>query len=278
MKYWKKKKNRMIKITKDTTDIPISLLPAFEDLFLNKKIDRLAKTTHEKRMLLIKNGSYIDSNEFNSRYKLEDIRKKLITIYNHKCAYCEQKVEQYNVEHYRPKSIYYWLAFSWDNLILACPYCNFHKGIKFELGGKAETLKNTDDNIKKINNLSSTYDTTEKPKMVNPEISDPKGTVKFGKDGSIDSDNINFKYTIEECKISRTYLRDGRRKILDDLRKEIALAYSKNDEDEVIPVLRHIITTFKENSQNLKNEFIAFREFAIASGWISEILKEEKEA
>lgn len=268
----------MVKITKDTTDIPISLLPAFDDLFLNKKIDKIAKTTHEKRMLLIKNGSYIDSNEFNSRYKLDDIRKKLITIYNHKCAYCEQKVEQYNVEHYRPKSIYYWLAFSWDNLILACPYCNFYKGIKFELIGKAETLNNTVDTIKKINSLSFTYDVVEKPKMVNPEISDPKGVVKFDKDGSIDSDDINFKYTIEECKISRTYLRDGRRKILDDLRKEITFAFSDNDKDDQIPVLKHIIKTFRENSLNVKNEFIGFREFAITSGWLSEIVKEIKEA
>lgn len=55
-----------------------------------------------------------------------------------KCCYCETKIPcGFNdVEHYRPKGEadrmpgsslthgYWWLAFSWDNLLFACPACN----------------------------------------------------------------------------------------------------------------------------------------------------------
>ena len=57
---------------------------------------------------------------------------------HHKCCYCEQRVPKgfNDVEHYRPKCRadrrpgctlthgYWWLAFTWDNLLFACPGCN----------------------------------------------------------------------------------------------------------------------------------------------------------
>ena len=57
---------------------------------------------------------------------------------HYKCCYCELKIkERYNdVEHYRPKGRasrepgsaekhgYWWLAFTWVNLLFACPSCN----------------------------------------------------------------------------------------------------------------------------------------------------------
>lgn len=57
---------------------------------------------------------------------------------HYKCCYCEKKVtKSFNdVEHYRPKACadrrpgctdrhgYWWLAFTWDNLLLSCPTCN----------------------------------------------------------------------------------------------------------------------------------------------------------
>lgn len=56
----------------------------------------------------------------------------------YKCCYCERKLTAAfnDVEHYRPKARanrspgcaathgYWWLAFTWDNLLFACPSCN----------------------------------------------------------------------------------------------------------------------------------------------------------
>jgi hypothetical protein len=44
-----------------------------------------------------------------------------------KCAYCEANTEVVahgDVEHYRPKSIYWWLAYTYDNYLFACQICN----------------------------------------------------------------------------------------------------------------------------------------------------------
>lgn len=56
----------------------------------------------------------------------------------HKCCYCEKRILKCfnDVEHYRPKCRadrlpgctltrgYWWLAFTWNNLLFACPSCN----------------------------------------------------------------------------------------------------------------------------------------------------------
>ena len=66
------------------------------------------------------------------------VKPELWTAQYHKCCFCEQKITRsYNaVEHYRPKTEairwpgsvekngYWWLAYTWENLLLACPVCN----------------------------------------------------------------------------------------------------------------------------------------------------------
>jgi uncharacterized protein (TIGR02646 family) len=266
----------MIKINKDVKAVPLSLIPAFIDLFPDRgTIPVLAKTTHEKRLLLIKIGAYIDKDEYNDRYKKEDIRDALKTIYSNKCAYCEQKIEQYHIEHYRPKDIYYWLAFSWDNLIMACPTCNQNKGVHFELIGEKTTFINNDHNLRNINNISSQYDIDEQPKMVNPEITDPLGKIKFQKNGLIESKDLRFAYTIEKCKIDRDYLNDERRKLLDIYRRDIRDILIENedayDQKKAISI---IIRKFIQDSKDLELQFLGFRRYAIISGWLNDIIKE----
>ena len=44
-----------------------------------------------------------------------------------KCAYCESKADHVahgDVEHFRPKSVYWWLAYCYDNYAYSCQICN----------------------------------------------------------------------------------------------------------------------------------------------------------
>lgn len=54
-----------------------------------------------------------------------------------KCAYCEANTEVVahgDVEHFRPKSIYWWLAYTYDNYLYACQICNqIYKGDNFPI-------------------------------------------------------------------------------------------------------------------------------------------------
>lgn len=58
-----------------------------------------------------------------------------------KCAYCEAHtavVAHGDVEHFRPKSVYWWLALCVDNYVFSCQICNqSFKGDKFPVFGEA---------------------------------------------------------------------------------------------------------------------------------------------
>lgn len=54
--------------------------------------------------------------------------KELLKAESHgKCAYCEASTETVahgDVEHFRPKSVYWWLAYCYDNYLFSCQICN----------------------------------------------------------------------------------------------------------------------------------------------------------
>lgn len=55
------------------------------------------------------------------------VKPTLADMQQLKCCYCEKRQEQAkyrDVEHYRPKSLYWWLAWTWENLLFACIDCN----------------------------------------------------------------------------------------------------------------------------------------------------------
>lgn len=60
-----------------------------------------------------------------------------------KCAYCEGKaahVAHGDVEHFRPKAVYWWLAYCYDNYVYSCQICNqSYKSANFPMGGTALT-------------------------------------------------------------------------------------------------------------------------------------------
>lgn len=269
----------MIKVNKDLNDIPESLIPAIEDMFEGGRIPRTSKTTHQRRIELIKNGEYIDDEAYNSRYKTEDVKEKLFALYHHKCAFCETKAEQLHVEHYRPKKgryPYHWLAYSWDNLLLACPTCNENKGTLFEIEGQRVPPINDDlSYLNNINSLSANYDAIERPKLVNPETTDPEDNIDFTEDGKIGSHNERILYTIATCKLDRKYLNDNRRRIFDEFKRRVTSIYVEYGDSPNLEILiSQLIRDYIHESKDLENEYLAFRRYTIKKRWLNEYLKE----
>ena len=71
-----------------------------------------------------------------AKYRHSDVKMVLVTMFGGKCAYCESKfrhIEYGHIEHYKPKSRFPELTFTWSNLLLACGVCNGpeHKGDLF---------------------------------------------------------------------------------------------------------------------------------------------------
>lgn len=255
----------MRRIEKYLLDIPGTLVVADK------------KTTHNRRKELIAKGAYIDEPKYNSRYKTSDIKDKLNSIYHHKCAYCEDHAEQTHVDHYRPKKDYYWLAYSWDNLICSCPTCNQFKTNDFAIKGKKATPPKITDDLSDINIWSSQkYDRQEKPMLLNPERDNLNDVFLFDMEGHIRSNNNSrADYTIEICHLDRKELVDERRKIVDDFRKAIVAEMScLSTEDEFICAVEVLTRDFLRNSEDITNTFTAYRKAAVE--WLGDIINEIK--
>ena len=70
---------------------------------------------------------------------LDVFRTKL----HRKCGYCEVGTEAVfggELDHFRPKGTYWWLAYDWSNYVLSCKTCNTNKGQKFPLKEKVTPI------------------------------------------------------------------------------------------------------------------------------------------
>lgn len=59
---------------------------------------------------------------------------QLVAEANGKCAYCEWHIgSSGQIDHFRPRALYWWLAYCYDNLVWACSTChsNTYKGDRF---------------------------------------------------------------------------------------------------------------------------------------------------
>lgn len=253
----------MRRINKDLADIPATLVVSEDQL------------THQRRKELIRQGKYIDEQKYNSRYKTDDIKEKLDALYHHKCAFCEIRVEQGHVEHYRPKQQYYWLAYSWDNLIYGCPTCNQFKGTNFEIKGKMAAPPSEADDLSDINTCSSQKnDQQEKPMLLNPERDNLNGAFLFDMGGHIkDNNNDRADYTIRNCNLNREYLVDSRRKIINDFRNKVISEFLNAETKEVkAKILSFLVEDFINSTNDETQTFTAFRKAAI--DWLDDIVKD----
>lgn len=147
------------------------------------------------------------------------VREALEFSHLGKCAFCEVEIRPGatpQVEHYRPKAGvrneitgimlqpgYYWLAYHWDNLLLACGSCNSprHKGNRFPLRVEAARAYTMDD-------LPS-----EDPLLLNPFNEDPRIRIRFRECVAypVANDHIG-QVTIDTLGLNRTELVDARRR------------------------------------------------------------------
>ncbi len=230
----------MIKVKKDFDDIPPSLLD---------------NTTQRHRQKCINASAYVESD----RYKKDDTKKLLKEIYHNKCCYCEQSIgDNYQqVEHFRPKAVYYWLAHSWDNLFLCCDRCNGFKSDTFGIDGAQARYQN--ETGLDIHHLEPGYRVSEKPQMINPEQEDVESLLEFDRSGSVSSKDSRVQYTITTCKVDRPESNYKRKKLLDSLLKKISLRRRENRESEIIGLVKD----FKNESMDSENEYLAFRRWVL---------------
>lgn len=145
----------------------------------------------------------------------------LLKAQHGKCAFCESKVAHISygdVEHFRPKAGwrqaegeplglpgYYWLAYEWTNLFLACTLCNqqFKKNL-FPLQTSARRARSHKEDV-----------TAEDPLLLDPTVDDPEAFISFREEVPYAVDgNARGEATIHTLGLRRDALAEQRRKHL----------------------------------------------------------------
>jgi uncharacterized protein (TIGR02646 family) len=120
-----------------------------------------------------------------SLYGATSVKSALRKAQHDKCTFCESKITLIaygDVEHFRPKAGfvqqegdtlsrpgYYWLAYAWSNLFLACPLCNqrFKRNV-FPLRDPTRRARSHHDEI-----------TEEEPLLIDPSSIDPEKHIRW---------------------------------------------------------------------------------------------------
>ena len=148
-------------------------------------------------------------------YGHQEVKKALIDAQYSKCCFCERKIgEDGDVEHFRPKGAskqesgktleypgYYWLAYDWDNLYLACSACNQrHKQNLFPLLNPEKRVKNHKLDLSQ-----------EQPLFIDPGKENPEDFIQFRGEIPIGIDPQNRgQATIEALQLRRSNLLETR--------------------------------------------------------------------
>lgn len=170
----------------------------------------------------------------------------LVEVHHFKCCYCETQLPSsgdLHLEHFRPKAEirqtrdqkeadlpgYYWLAYSWDNLLLACRTCNSKfKRTFFPLANPGERARSHHDDV-----------TKEHPLFVDPVSQDPRDHIRFDED-TPEWITLEGRTTIDWLELRRSNLSKERRKLLNSIRfyVDVALKTAHSDISELREVGR----------------------------------------
>jgi len=142
-------------------------------------------------------------------------------LYHGKCAYCEISIgpgSYMRIDHYRPKSIYKWLAVEWSNLVSSCEVCSTKKRDQFPLPeGVPMATKGEPESEDSPANSKVLLD--ENPLLLHPELDEPRRHLEFETNGSIKEKNGSKKgkTTIKVCCLNRDNLRRERKLQIDGI-------------------------------------------------------------
>lgn len=184
------------------------------------RLDRLAALTKKFQTT----GQHPTNDDINWK-SMPAVRKALWERQQKKCCYCEDQICDSNepLEHYRPKGKarrqpgcsdehgYWWLTYTWENLLLACGHCNSKKLDKFPLASGSVIL-----------GPGESPPGDEKPLIIDPAVNRGVNCIQFcwqrwgarerwyplPRRGISDEDRANAEKTIQVCGLNQNSMLD----------------------------------------------------------------------
>jgi len=205
---------------------------------------------------------------FNSDlYAHKKIKAALKEIQHKKCCYCESylaHVSYGDVEHFRPKAAwkseetdayrrpgYYWLAYDWDNLFLACTIWNQRD--------KRNMFPLIDESKRALDHTYNLND--EEPILINPEKDVPEQHITFdGVHAEAKNNSIKGDKTIEILELNDDALVNNRLRYYTPIKLLINEMYPEPKEfgtnrTEIKEFLKKVISSEGEYLNMIKSNF-----------------------
>ncbi|MGE7989598.1 hypothetical protein ACQKPE_00805 [Pseudomonas sp. NPDC089554] len=125
----------------------------------------------------------------------------------HKCAYCEQYLDQMDIDVFRPRQgaidlkgevsddHYWWLAFEWSNYLPSCAECNALKGSRFPVEGPRAKVGAEAEALRQEHNL-----------ILDPSQDEVEGVFLYLDDGRVTSQSPRGQVTIDILGLNRSNL------------------------------------------------------------------------
>jgi uncharacterized protein (TIGR02646 family) len=203
--------------------------------------------------------------EFKSDYYgHDDVKQALEAMQHGKCAFCESKLKHISygdVEHFRPKAGwkqdegdpltrpgYYWLAYTWENLLLSCQICNQRE--KRNLFPVATSFR-------ALNHHDKIQD--EEPLFVDPSRDEPSEHITWRRWTPIPRTERG-RVTIDALGLKREPLRkrrEDRYRLLKTLYEDLVLLRTKGDVLDA-DISRHIDQLMAHVSAFVRDDSIEF--------------------
>jgi uncharacterized protein (TIGR02646 family) len=156
---------------------------------------------------------------FEPLYLDAEVRAALNRLFSYKCAFCESRVDRAAdfaiTHHFRPmqeavdsdggvsRPHYWWLAYDWENLYLACQRCALSVGAQFPVEGERAPV-----------GASQAQLSREKAMLLDPCRDDPDAHLAFRADGTVHALTERGMHTVAIHALNRLPLVEARREAI----------------------------------------------------------------
>ncbi|OOR17059.1 AAA family ATPase [Bacillus cereus] len=235
---------------------------------------------YNKDLIVLSQQKY-DFNNVRRLLRHHNFMNSFVNTFNHKCAYCERRISNPQVEHFRPKSgavntslkkefsplHYGWLALEWSNLYCACQECNVSKRNYFPVMQQRAGLGNKEEILK------------EEKLLLDPCVDYPEEHLYFNADGSVSSLSYIGEITIKILDLNSMMLIEMRYHCIENLKLKLNLLCDLIEHkhvEQLIVLKDSILSEFNDESEYLAWKYQYFKEFVLSKPDILRFLEKDK--